>query len=109
MPPWVAQVGMGAGSRTQPSCCLSRCLATSLELPPCLLQFLICLGCVCVLFPESADTAACHSWPAWGVPDEVWFITIFDWFVKGLGDVVAWTAGTVLGDLAGLSQSRVPV
>lgn len=39
----------------------------------------------------------------------VWFITIFDSFIKGLGDVVAWTAGTVLGDPVGLSQSCVPM
>lgn len=62
-----------------------------------------------MLFPESVYTTIYHSWPAWGMPDEVWFITIFDSFIKGLGDVVAWTAGTVLGDLAGLSQFRAPV
>lgn len=50
-----------------------------------------------------------HSWPAWGVPEEVWFITIFDSFITGLADVVAWTAGTVLGDPAGVSQSCVPM
>ena len=73
------------------------------------MQFLICLGRVCVLFPESVYTTIYHSWPAWGEPDEVWFITIFDSFIKGLGDVVAWTAGTVLGDPAGLSQSCIPM
>lgn len=49
----------------------------------------------------------CHSWLAWGVPSEVWFITIFDSLARGLGDVVAWTAGAVFGDPVGLSQCCV--
>lgn len=35
------------------------------------------------------------------------FITIFDSLTKGLSDVVAWTAGAVLADPVGLSQSYV--
>lgn len=98
---WVEQGRAGASSRTQPSC------GHYTKLSLCLLQFLICLGCVCVLFPKSVYTTICHLWLAWGVPSELWFITIFDSLTKGLGDVVAWTAGAVLGDPVGPSQSCV--
>lgn len=67
---WVEQERTGASSRILPSYCQCHCVAIKLSCLPACYSF-FCLGCVCVLFPNSVCTKICHSWLAWGVPPEL--------------------------------------